>query len=118
MKPSVGAIHEAAFLFGGSPRIKKRQDIAPTDGSSDLLFVESYLHSATPFIIFKICLKMMKLGKYCKSINIRSLELNHFDFIFPHVCSELVIVKLDHQGEIGTHRATLPFCRKDRKSVV
>ena len=47
MKPSVGAIHEAAFLFGGSPRIEKRQDIAPTDGSSRL-FVESYLHSATP----------------------------------------------------------------------
>jgi hypothetical protein len=49
MKPSVGAIHEAAVLFGGSPRIKNRQDsggfiggvpppiknrqdIAPTDG--------------------------------------------------------------------------------------
>ena len=35
MKSSVGAIHEAAFLFEGSPRIKKRQDIAPTDGSID-----------------------------------------------------------------------------------
>jgi hypothetical protein len=26
----VGAIHEAAVLFWGNPRIKNRQDIAPT----------------------------------------------------------------------------------------
>ena len=32
MKPWVGVIHEAAFLFGGNPRIKKRQDITPTQG--------------------------------------------------------------------------------------
>jgi hypothetical protein len=31
-KPSAGAIHEAAVLFGGNLRIKNRQDIAPTDG--------------------------------------------------------------------------------------
>jgi hypothetical protein len=36
-------------------------------------------------------------------------NLDRFDLIFPHVGAELVIVELDHQGKIGTDRATLPF---------
>ncbi len=39
------------------------------------------------------------------------LDLNYFDLVFPHVRAELVIIKLDYQGKISTHRATLPFRR-------
>jgi hypothetical protein len=47
-KFKVGVIHEAAVLFGGSPRIKNRQDITPTLNFRACLKSKSYLNSATP----------------------------------------------------------------------
>ena len=49
MYETIGGGNVLSFFYSGEPPNKNAASwIAPTDGSSDLLFVESYLHSATP----------------------------------------------------------------------